>query len=98
MRCVFMVLTPNRALMDGKAEFKTWKNSRGEEEGLHEDLCAAKQTVQHLQTLENVYGAHIALAHDSTWMLSGTDKTLMSLLDADLLDFAKTGLPHGGFP
>jgi len=68
------------------------------EESLHESLHDARDTVRKLNILENKYGAHIALAHDSSWMLAGTDKVLMSLLQDDMLDFATNRLPSGGSP
>lgn len=84
--------------MDGTADFKTWVNACGSTESLHEDLEAARGTAKRLKSLEVDYGAHIALAHDSLWMLAGKDKVLMLLLDDNLRDFAKTRLPVGGFP
>ncbi|KAK6365478.1 hypothetical protein LTS17_011197 [Exophiala oligosperma] len=88
----------SKALVDGTFDFKTWLNSSGHTESLHEDLDAAKGTAKRLRSLEVDYGCHIALAHDSTWMLAGKDKVLMSLLDDDLRDFARSRLPTGGSP
>jgi len=84
--------------LDGKAEIRIWTNSEGKEESLHEDLDAAKFTVKKLKSFESDYGAHIALAHDSTWMQSGTDEVLMSLLDSDLQEFARDRLSVGESP
>jgi hypothetical protein len=84
--------------LDGTADFKTWVNACGHTESLHEDLDAARETVKRIKSLEADYGAHVALAHDSTWMLAGKDDVLMSLLDDDLCDFANTRLPVGRFP
>ncbi|KAJ9495733.1 hypothetical protein H2202_008776 [Exophiala xenobiotica] len=88
----------SKQLLDGTADFKTWVNACGHTESLHEDLDAARETVKRIKSLEADYGAHVALAHDSTWMLAGKDDVLMSLLDDDLRDFANTRLPVGGFP
>ena len=54
--------------------------------------------MQKLRTLERDYGAHVALAHDSSWMLAKTDTVLMALLDGDMLDFALNKLPKGEYP
>lgn len=48
---------------------------------LQGDSDAARETVQQLEVPEQEYGAHVALAHDSSWMLGGTDEGIMSLLD-----------------
>lgn len=74
------------------------ENPQGEEESLHEDLAAARGTVQKLKTLERDYDMHVALAHDSSWMLTGTDEVLMSLLDDDMRNFVKNRLPVNGAP
>ena len=84
-------------LFDGKDDFATWKTPSGQHASAHEDLNSAKDTIQKLRQLEEK-GFHIALAHDSTWMLSGTDNVLMSLLSDDFKDFAKSRLPTEGFP
>lgn len=39
-------------------------------------------------------GCHIAFAHDTQWMQSGTDQTLMSMLDEDMKLLAKERLPR----
>ncbi|KAH6971072.1 beta-lactamase-like protein [Ilyonectria sp. MPI-CAGE-AT-0026] len=70
----------SRALLDGSEDFRTWVNSHGETESLHEDLPAAKDTVKKLKGLETHYNAHIALAHDRSWILAESDEVLMSLL------------------
>lgn len=70
----------------------------GEISSLHEDLYATRDTVAKLRTLEVDYGAHVALAHDTSWMLSGTDQVLMSLLDGDMQDFVFNRLPWGECP
>jgi hypothetical protein len=88
----------SRALLDGTADFRVWKSPQGEEQSLHEDLGAVRTTVQKIKAFELNYGAHVALAHDSSWMLAGTDDVLMSLLDDDLREFAKTKLPIDGDP
>ncbi|KAM5357687.1 hypothetical protein ACJZ2D_016015 [Fusarium nematophilum] len=88
----------SRALLEGKEDFKTWKGSHDEECSLHTDLQAARETVDKLHSLEVDYGAHIALAHDSSWMLAGTDEVLFSLLDERMLEFARKRLIVGEYP
>ncbi|KAM5354818.1 hypothetical protein ACJ41O_001464 [Fusarium nematophilum] len=88
----------SKALLEGNEDFQTWKGPQGEVESLHEDLCAARETVRKIRMLETNYGAHVALAHDSSWMVSGTDKVLMSLLQKEMQDFATVGLPRGEYP
>lgn len=41
---------------------------------------------------------HVALAHDTSWMLAGEDKVLMSLLNEDMQDFVKVRLPNDEYP
>lgn len=48
--------------------------------------------------LEVQYGMHVALAHDTSWMLAGEDKVLMSLLNEDMQDFVKVRLPNDEYP
>ncbi|POR33566.1 Uncharacterized protein TPAR_06261, partial [Tolypocladium paradoxum] len=81
-----------KALLDGKEDFRTWEGPQGEVASLHEDLCATKDTVEKIRMLQADYGARVALAHDSSWMLSATDKVLMSLLDDEMRDFATNRL------
>lgn len=45
--------------------------------------------------MEQGYGAHIAFAHDATWMIEGKDATLMSLLSDALREAARDRLPFG---
>jgi hypothetical protein len=48
--------------------------------------------------LEIDYGAHIALAHDASWLKKGTDKVLMSLLDDTMRVAAKEKIPYDEIP
>jgi hypothetical protein len=65
---------------------------------LHTDLTAAKDTIAKIQMLEADYGAHIALAHDASWLKKGTDKVLMSLLDDRMKRAAKEKIPYDEVP
>jgi hypothetical protein len=65
---------------------------------LHTDLTAAKDTIAKIRMLEAAYGAHIALAHDASWLKKGTDKVLMSLLDGRMKKAAKEKIPYDEVP
>lgn len=87
-----------RALLEGKEDFKIWTGDNNEQCSLHTDLQAARETVEKLRSLEADYGAHIALAHDTSWMLAGVDDVLFSLLDDRMLEFARKRLVLGQYP
>ncbi|KAF4547616.1 Metallo-beta-lactamase-like protein 2 [Elsinoe fawcettii] len=87
----------SREIMDGQQDFATWYTGDGRLCSLHEDISAAKATVDKLRMLEQE-GAHIALAHDVEWMLRKDDAVLMSLLSADMHDFVHYRLAGGGIP
>ena len=87
-----------RALLEGRQDFQTWTNPHGEVASLHEDLCAAKDTVRKIRELETEYGMHVALAHDTSWMLAAEDEVLLSLLKEDMQDFVKVRLPKDEYP
>lgn len=53
------------------------------------DIPAARNTISKLKIMEQKFRAHIALAHDTSWVQKGSDKVLMSLLDADLAPQAR---------
>jgi hypothetical protein len=61
---------------------------------LHTDLTAAKDTIAKIRMLEADYRAHIALAHDASWIKKGTDNVLMSLLDDKMRLAAKEKIPY----
>jgi hypothetical protein len=65
---------------------------------LHTDLVAAKDTIANLRMLETDYGAHIALAHDASWLKKGEDEVLMSLLDDKMKVAAKEKIPYDKIP
>jgi hypothetical protein len=65
---------------------------------LHADLAAAKDTIASIARLEKDYGAHIALAHDASWLKKGTDEVLMSLLDDKMRVAAKERIPYDEIP
>jgi hypothetical protein len=60
---------------------------------LHADIEAAKDTISKIRVLEDEYNFHVALAHDAQWLKAGSDKVLMSLLDAHMLLSAKERIP-----
>lgn len=74
----------DRALLDGAKEFGTFKLPDGSMFCLHSDVSAAKDTLARMRGMESL-GAHIALAHDTTWMEKENDPVLLSLLDAEFL-------------
>lgn len=65
---------------------------------LHTDIASARDTMAKLRTLETDYGAHIALAHDASWLKKGTDRVLMSLLDERMKLAAKEKIAHDAIP
>lgn len=65
---------------------------------LHTDITSARDTMAKLRALETDYGAHIALAHDASWMKQGTDRVLMSLLDEGMKLAAKEKIAHDEIP
>jgi hypothetical protein len=84
--------------LDGTQQMATWNTAEGQVESLHEDLAATESTLARIREMKIHQGYHVALAHDSSWMLTGEDPVLMSLLDEDLKDFARTRLKSEGFP
>ena len=86
-----------RALFDGEEEFACWEDELGQSQSIHEDLDQASDTLSKLRALEQL-GCHIVLSHDTSWMLSGKNQVLMSLLSDDMKEFAKKRLPIEGFP
>ena len=65
---------------------------------LHTNLAAAKETIAKIRILEANYGAHIALAHDASWLKKGTDEVLMSLLDDKMTRAAREKIPYNEVP
>jgi hypothetical protein len=65
---------------------------------LHADLATAKDTIANIRRLETEYSAHIALAHDASWLKKGTDEVLMSLLDDKMRVAAKEKIPYDEIP
>jgi len=83
----------DRRLFDGLEEFAVWKMPNGCSVSLQADIPAAKDTLQRIKVMEKDLGCHIAFAHDTEWMKSGHDETLMSMLDEDMRSAAKERLP-----
>lgn len=55
---------------------------------LQADLVSAKDTLKRIKKMEEDLGCHIAFAHDTQWIQSGTNETLMSMLDEDMRSVA----------
>lgn len=70
-----------------------WKLPSGCSVSLHADIEAAKDTIVRIRLMEEEMGCHIAFAHDTEWMKSGKNATLMSMLDEELRVAAKYRLP-----
>ncbi|EOD52690.1 hypothetical protein UCRNP2_509 [Neofusicoccum parvum UCRNP2] len=81
-----------RPLYEGAFEYAT-DSKLGGIPSLHTDLAAAKETIARIRLMERHYGVHVAFAHDSEWMKEGKDKVLMSLMDAEFEEFARSKLP-----
>lgn len=80
-------------LFDGTEDFAEFTMADGTPGCLHMDVSAAKDTIARMRTMEQDLGVHIALAHDISWILKGTNKTLLSLLDAELVRVAQEKCP-----
>lgn len=57
------------------------------------DLPAAKATVARVKAMESDFGFHIALAHDASWMISGSNPVLASLIEPEFLRNAQRMCP-----
>jgi len=57
------------------------------------DLPAAKSTVTRVKAIESDFGFHIALAHDVSWMISGSNPVLASLIEPEFLRNAQRMCP-----
>lgn len=88
------MLIRSRSIFDGLEDFAVWKMPDGSFGCLQADIPAAKDTIRRIKTMEADLGFHIAFAHDTQWMQSGTDQTLMSTLDEDMKLAAKERLPR----
>ncbi|EUC39468.1 hypothetical protein COCMIDRAFT_10448 [Bipolaris oryzae ATCC 44560] len=88
----------SRELLDGVREIAEFTSPELKPMSLHTDVTSARDTIAKLRTLETDYGAHVALAHDATWLKKGTDKVLMSLLDARMKVAAKEKIVHDEIP
>lgn len=63
---------------------------------LHQDICAAKETIARIRQMEQDYGVHIALAHDASWMLHEEENpVLFSLLDEDFVKDIRENVVQG---
>ncbi|USP76879.1 uncharacterized protein yc1106_04153 [Curvularia clavata] len=88
----------SRDLLDGRREIACFPGPSSELMSLHSDIESAKDTIAKLRALETDHGAHIALAHDTSWLTEGTDQVLMSLLDARTKAAAKERIVHDEIP
>ena len=52
-----------RELIQGICEIGTWKDSDGNNQCMHGDVEAAKDTMRRLRQLGEIEGVHLALAH-----------------------------------
>ncbi|KAL6250266.1 hypothetical protein RBB50_002567 [Rhinocladiella similis] len=79
-----------KPLLDGKYDIAEVTRPDGSKWSLHEDVCAAKETIASIRKLEVEYGCHIALAHDASWMLKDKegdqDPVLFGLLGDEFTD------------
>ncbi|KAH7564333.1 hypothetical protein BM1_01380 [Bipolaris maydis] len=88
----------SRELLDGVQEIAQFPGPNRKSMTLHTDITSARDTMAKLRALETDYGAHIALAHDASWMKQGTDRVLMSLLDEGMKLAAKEKIAHDEIP
>lgn len=88
------MLIRSRSIFDGLEDFAVWKLPDGSSACLQADLPAAKDTLRRIKTMEADFGFHIAFAHDTQWMQSGLDQTLMSMLDEDMKLATKERIPR----
>jgi hypothetical protein len=94
-----LILIWRSALLDGShniAEFEI--PGRSGKQSVHDDVLTAKGTIEKLREMELDLGVHIALAHDESWMLKGTDSVLMSLLNKHMVEFVENRLARQGIP
>ncbi|KAL1961884.1 hypothetical protein VTN77DRAFT_964 [Rasamsonia byssochlamydoides] len=87
--------THSRALLDGLRDFAIFELPDGSQSYLQADIPAARDTVARIRTIEKDLGVHIALAHDTSWMLEEANQTLLSLLDDQFRAALRTNLRHG---
>lgn len=64
----------HRPLLDGKYDIAEMTRPDGSKWSLHEDVCAAKDTIAKIRSMEVEYGCRVALAHDASWMLQNNEK------------------------
>lgn len=83
----------SRLLFDGIEQFAVWKNPDGCFTSLQADIPAAKDTIRRIKLMEEELGCHIAFAHDTEWMKTGSDQVLMGTLDDDMKKAVKERLP-----
>ncbi|KAF2199969.1 Metallo-hydrolase/oxidoreductase [Delitschia confertaspora ATCC 74209] len=88
----------SRELLDGKYEIAEFCVPGLGKSTLHADLQAAQRTIERVRVLEKEFGFHVALAHDASWMKSGADQVLMSLLDESMKQAAREKIPLDEIP
>jgi hypothetical protein len=81
-----------RELFDGIHEIAEWHDSDGNRGSLQSDISAANNTIAKMRLMERQLGAHIAFAHDISWIKTGTDKVLMALLSKEIKETVQTGI------
>ncbi|KAF9883128.1 hypothetical protein FE257_004077 [Aspergillus nanangensis] len=74
----------SRELFTGDKEFASFELPNGATFCLHQDVPAARDTLERMRVMEETLGAHVALAHDTAWMENENDIVLLSLLDDEL--------------
>ena len=88
----------SRQLYNGVYDFAVFPLPNGGTSCLQEDIPAAHDTLARIRAFEEHYGAHVCLAHDTSWMLEGTDNVLMSLLDSHLSSAVQGAIKRGERP
>ncbi|EXJ86781.1 hypothetical protein A1O3_03735 [Capronia epimyces CBS 606.96] len=85
----------SREIYKGIHDFGYFALPDGRAACLHADVQAARDTIERITIMETVHGAHIAFAHDASWMVAAEDPVLMSLLGERLQAAARERIPFG---
>lgn len=83
-----------RELYLGERDFAVFEIN-GQAMCLQDDKVSAKQTLQRMREMEKQYGAHVVLAHDSTWLQDGRNPLLLSLMHEKTRRLAEAAIPRG---
>ncbi|KAJ5701132.1 hypothetical protein N7488_008680 [Penicillium malachiteum] len=84
----------SRELFIGSKEFASFELPNGATFSLHQDMTAARDTLEPMRIMEEMFGAHVALAHDTVWMEKENDSVLLSLLDDEFRRDIRVALEH----